>query len=62
MKTVGKRTGPRSPAECLILAEAIITEAEFLARTPARKSFVYKAPTREAYEAWKLRQSDPRYW
>ena len=62
MKIVGKRRGPRPPEECLRIAEAMIVEAEILARTQPRKSFVFKAPTYEAYEAWKRQQTDPRYW
>lgn len=62
MKIVGKRVGPRSPAECLRIAEAMISEAELLAGTLPRKSFVYKARTREEYESWKRQQTDPRYW
>jgi hypothetical protein len=62
MKIVGKRIGPKSPEECLRIAEAMIAEAELLARIPPRKSFVFKARTREDYEAWKRRQTDPRYW
>ena len=62
MKIVGKRIGPRSPEECLRIAENMIQEAELLARTQPRKSFVFKARSREEYEAWKRGQTDPRYW
>ncbi len=40
----------------------MIAEAEILARTPPRQSFVLKARTREDYENWKRQQTDPRYW
>lgn len=62
MKIVGKRIGPKPPEECLRIAEAMIIEAELLARTPPRKSFVLKARIREDYEDRKWRQTDPRYW
>jgi hypothetical protein len=58
----GKRMGPRSPEECLRIAEAMIAEAERLARREPRKSFVAKFRAHEDYEQWKREQNDPRYW
>ncbi len=62
MKVVGKSKPPRTPAESLRRAERLIAEAKALAPHPRPRGFIYKAPTWEAYAAWRSSQSNPRLW
>jgi len=62
VKIVGKRTRPGSPEECLRRAWRLQQLAERLSPCPPAHGFIFKARTREDYEAWKGRQTNPRLW
>lgn len=67
MKIVGKRRTsgdltPISPQEALARAAILQAQADLLNPYPRPRGFVYKARTREEYEAWRRSQKNPRLW
>jgi hypothetical protein len=61
IKVVGRgRIG--SPAENLRRAQELQEFAESRSRFPHPRGFVFKAKTREEYEAWRRSQANPRLW
>ena len=52
----------RSPEENLRRAEELQQFSESRSRFPRPRGFVFKARTREEYERWRGRQSNPRLW
>jgi hypothetical protein len=61
VKLVGQRRH-RSPAENLRRAQELQEFAESRSRFPRPRGFVFKAKTREEYEAWRRNQTNPRLW
>lgn len=63
VKVIGTRTAPPStPADCVRRACRLLADARQIAPPAPRASFVVRARTREDYETWKRRQTNPRYW
>jgi len=63
-KIVGRRRPHRtsSPADYHRRALVLQMQADRLNPFPKPRGFVFKAKTREIYEAWKRRQTNPRLW
>lgn len=61
VKLVGK-IRERSPQENLQIGESLYRECDRLNPFSRPRGFVFKARTREAYEAWKISQKNPRLW
>jgi hypothetical protein len=61
-KIVGRRTRSGTPEECLRRAWQLQQQAERLSPYPRARGFIFKARTREEYEAWRRGQSNPRLW
>ena len=64
VKVVGRRAGApgQTPVDFIRRAEALQRAADELNPYPRPRGFVFKARTREAYEAWRKAQANPRLW
>lgn len=64
MKTVGTRTSQReaTPQAFRSRALALQQHADRLNPHPKPRGFVFKARNREAYDAWRRAQDNPRLW
>ncbi len=67
MRIVGKRRMSEDlnripPEEALGRAAILQAQAEILNPYPRPRGFVFKAKTREDYEAWRKAQTNPRLW
>ncbi|TSA37106.1 MAG: hypothetical protein D4R65_01455 [Verrucomicrobiaceae bacterium] len=63
MKIVGSgRKGLDSPADYVRRAERIIAAANRMAPHPKPRGFVVKSRSWQEYTAWRLAQTDPRFW
>jgi len=64
LKIIGRRQSQRasSPAEYHQRALTLQQGVDRLNPFPKPRGFVFKAKSRDAYESWKRRQTNPRLW
>jgi len=63
VKVVGTRNASwQSPEQCVLRACRLLAAARQLSPVARGAGFVFRAKTRDEFEAWKRRQPDPRYW